>query len=77
VVYSGEADSVVLPAWQGEMGILAGHADFVVLLKRGLVRFEAKGSSRTIPVAGGFAEVSHNQVVVLPDEVGDVAEPAA
>ena len=67
VVYSDEADMVILPAWQGEMGVLAGHADFVVMLKQGLVKVEAKGRSQTISVSGGFAEISHNRVVVLPD----------
>ena len=74
MVYCGEADSVILPAWQGEMGILANHADFVVLLKSGAVRFEAKGSSRTIFVTGGFASVSRNQVTVLPDGVTEGAK---
>jgi F-type H+-transporting ATPase subunit epsilon len=72
VLYSGEADMVVLPAWQGEMGVLAGHADFVVMLKAGRVRLLAGGKTETIHVSGGFAEVSHDRVVVLPDEA-DVA----
>jgi F-type H+-transporting ATPase subunit epsilon len=69
VVYSDKADMVILPAWQGEMGILAGHADFVVMLKAGNVRVEGKGQSQTIPVSGGFAAVSHDRVVVLPDAI--------
>ena len=71
MVYSGEADSVVLPAWQGEMGVLADHADYVVALARGLLRFRAAGTSHTLAIAGGFAEVSRNKVIVLPEEVSE------
>jgi F-type H+-transporting ATPase subunit epsilon len=74
VVYSDEADMVILPAWQGEMGVLAGHADFVVMLKAGNVRIRGHGQSQTIPVSGGFAEISHDRVVVLPD-AAEAANP--
>jgi len=72
VLYTGEAEMVVLPAWQGEMGILPGHADFVVMLKAGHIRLVTGGKSETVNVSGGFAEVSHDRVVVLPD-AADVA----
>ena len=67
VIYSGAADSVVLPAAWGEMGVLAGHADFIVMLSKGPLRATAGGETRTFQVDGGFAEISHNRVVVLPD----------
>lgn len=68
-VYSGEVDTLVLPAMQGEMGVLAGHADFIVMLKKGDVRLSGGGESRTISIDGGFAEVSQDRVTVLPDSV--------
>ena len=77
VVYSDQADMVILPAWQGEMGILAGHADFVVLLKAGRVRVVAGGKSQTIHISGGLAEISHDRVVVLPDAADVAPQPHA
>jgi F-type H+-transporting ATPase subunit epsilon len=69
VVFSGEVDAVMLPALEGEMGILAGHADFIVMLGKGSVRATGRGETRDIAVSveGGYAEVSHDRVIVLPD----------
>jgi F-type H+-transporting ATPase subunit epsilon len=69
VLYSDEVDAVVLPALKGEMGVLAGHADFVVMLKKGDLRLSSHSESRAIAIEGGYAEVSHDKVVVLPDAV--------
>jgi len=69
VIYSGEVEALVLPAVQGEMGVLAGHADFIVMLKKGDVRLIGGGESRAIAIDGGFAEVSRDRVTVLPDSV--------
>ena len=33
--FEGEADQVVAPAWDGEMGILTGHAPMMALLGEG------------------------------------------
>jgi F-type H+-transporting ATPase subunit epsilon len=73
VIYSGKVDTLVLPAMQGEMGVLAGHADFIVMLRKGDVRLSGGGESRTITIDGGFAEVSRDRVTVLPDSVSTTA----
>ena len=69
VIYSGEVGTLVLPSVQGEMGVLAGHADFIVMLKQGEVRLAGAGESRTIAIDGGFAEISGDRVTVLPDSI--------
>ena len=71
VVYSAEVESVVLPAVEGEMGVLAGHADFIVMLKKGPLRIRSRTGTQAISVDGGYAEVSGDKVVVLPDAVTD------
>ncbi len=37
-VYEGEADQVVVPAWDGQLGVLRGHAPMLVLLGEGELR---------------------------------------
>jgi len=69
MVFSGPVEALVLPAVGGEMGVLAGHSDFIVMLKQGEVRFTGPGESRAIAIDGGYAEVSHDRVTVLPDAV--------
>lgn len=60
VVFEGAAESVVAPAFDGELGILPGHAPFVTLLGSGELRVRGAGADagntgRDAP-AGGEAE---------------------
>ncbi len=70
VLFEGEASGVVAPAFDGEIGILAGHAPLMTLLGRGELRLS--GESGTGPqrfrVAGGFLQVVDNQVRVVTEE---------
>ncbi len=38
VLFEGETDSVVAPAYDGEVGILTGHAPMMALLGKGVLR---------------------------------------
>lgn len=64
---------VVLPAVEGEMGILPGHAPFLVALKPGEVRVTAQGQVSRFAVSGGFAEISKNKVALFA-ETAEMAE---
>ena len=65
--FSGEGDFVVLPAWEGEMGVLPGHAPFLVQLKPGEVRFRAGAETKLFAVSGGFAEVRGDKVSLFAE----------
>jgi F-type H+-transporting ATPase subunit epsilon len=71
--FSGEGDSVVLPAWEGEMGVLPGHAPFLVQLKPGEVRLKADGDVKLFAVSGGFAEILDDKVSLFA-ETAEMAE---
>ena len=66
-VYEGEADMVVAPAWDGEMGILRGHAPMMVLLGQGEMRITRDGAMQRFFVSGGFLQVSDDVVSVLSE----------
>lgn len=70
-VYEGRADMVVVPAWDGEIGFLRGHAPLMALLGEGVMRVTADGAERRFHVAGGFVQVADNVVSVLSER----AEP--
>ena len=74
VVYSDEVDMVSLPAWDGEMGVLPDHADFIIMLRKGLLRVQKQGQAKAISIDGGYAEISNNRIVVLPDAVYDIKD---
>ncbi len=66
-LFSGEVDSVTLPAYDGAVTILAHHEPFVSTLKSGTIVVHKAGEINPIPfpVESGVVEVSNNQVTIL------------
>jgi F-type H+-transporting ATPase subunit epsilon len=74
LLLSRPVDMVVIPADEGEMGVLPKHAPMIVLLRGGVVRlFEAGQVTERLFVTGGFAEITPARVTVLADEAMPVA----
>jgi F-type H+-transporting ATPase subunit epsilon len=67
VAAQGQADFVVLPAFEGEMGVLPGHQPFLVQLAPGEVRITEKGEVRSFAVSGGFAEIKDDKVALFAE----------
>ncbi|MGD0091513.1 MAG: ATP synthase F1 subunit epsilon [Planctomycetota bacterium] len=68
-VYDGEAVSVVVPAFDGELGVLPGHASMLALLGTGELRVTATdGTLSRLAVRGGFLQIHQNKVTVLSQE---------
>lgn len=70
-VFQGAADMVVVPAWDGEVGVLRGHAPMMVLLGAGHIRVGRGKDVKRFAVSGGFLQVAHNVVTVLSESAGD------
>lgn len=68
-VFDGEADSVIAPAFDGELGILDNHAPLMTVLGSGVVTVKAGGVARRFRVQGGFLQVVKNSVRVLAEHV--------
>jgi F-type H+-transporting ATPase subunit epsilon len=64
VLFEGTTDSVVAPAFDGEVGILTGHAPMVTLLGHGALRL---GDGKRFNVDGGFLQVVDNVVRVVTE----------
>jgi len=67
VLFSGNVDQVDLPGIEGDMGILAGHAPLVTVLRPGIVIIYSEGRHEPIVVTGGFAEVGPSGLTILAD----------
>lgn len=74
MVYQGDADIVVLPGAEGEMGILPNHAPLLTTLKYGIIRVRLQGQEEVFTVAGGIAEVQPELVTILADAAENVEE---
>jgi F-type H+-transporting ATPase subunit epsilon len=64
-VVVGKAEDVVIPAKQGEIDILPGHAPYLGQIGTGVLRFTAEGKDVELMVSGGFVEVDHERVVLM------------
>ena len=74
------AESVIVPAHDGEIGILPGHARLLAKLGVGVLRVKTSGGTKQMFVEGGFVQVADNRVTVLTDTampVSDVDPSAA
>ncbi|MBM6593534.1 F0F1 ATP synthase subunit epsilon [Microvirga pudoricolor] len=68
VLFSGSVEAVVLPAVEGDMTVLAGHAPMMTALKTGfLVVTDNPGNGKRILIRGGFADINQNGLTVLAE----------
>lgn len=71
-VFDGEANAVVAPAYDGELGILENHAPLMTVLGTGTLTVRTGGGARRFHVQGGFLQVVQNSVRVLAEHVQGV-----
>jgi len=71
-LFSGPAVSVVAPAWDGEVGILPGHAPMITLLGHGELAVDLPGGgSERWHVAGGVLRVEGGELTILTEYAGE------
>ena len=74
LLLSRPVEMAVLPAAEGEMGVLPGHAPMIVALRGGVITVREDGQeTEKLFVAGGFAEITPARVTILADEATPVA----
>ena len=74
LAFSGEVDQVDVPGWEGDFGVLAGHAPVVAAVRPGILTITAGGTQQKIIVLGGLAEVADDRLTVLADVATSTAE---
>jgi F-type H+-transporting ATPase subunit epsilon len=62
-----QADEVVLPASDGEIGVLPGHTPLLALLRIGALRYRTGNTVQRLVISWGFAEVLPDRVIVLAE----------
>ena len=68
-IFSGEAEFVILPGVDGELGVYPRHTPLFTQIKPGAVRIKQPGVAEEVLVfvQGGFLEVQPHKVTVLAD----------
>jgi len=74
MVFQGNADTVILPGAEGEMGILPNHAPLLTTLKLGVITVRAQGKEEHFTVSGGVAEVQPDLVTILAAAAENIDE---
>ena len=65
--FTGSVDMVVVPAIDGELGILPQHTRLITALGTGELRIKSAEGERAMLISGGFVEVRADRVIVMAD----------
>ena len=73
-ILSEEVDEAIVPAVDGLMGILKGHADLLAALGDGVLEYKKSsgGTSRVQLNGGGFLQVEKNNIFVLAESTSSI-----
>jgi len=65
-----EVDMAILPAFDGEVGIMTSHVPFVFKMGNGLVKFYEKDKAidEQIFIYGGFSQVHKDKIEIVTDK---------
>jgi F-type H+-transporting ATPase subunit epsilon len=75
LLLSRSVDMVVIPASEGDMGVLEGHTPMIVTLRGGTIAlYDGDKVTDQFYVAGGFAEVTPERCTVLANESKPVSD---
>ena len=67
VLFEGEVESVVAPAFDGEVGILPQHAAMMALLGKGELRLGGGATAKRFRVESGFLQVLNDEVRIVTE----------
>ena len=74
VIFEARATAVTLPAYDGEVGILADRAPFLARLGVGWLKADTEKGHKAYLLDGGFAQVVDNKVSVLTESAWEVSD---
>jgi F-type H+-transporting ATPase subunit epsilon len=66
-ILSENVQSLEMPAKDGYLGVLPGHAPLITLLGVGTLTYHKGGETRYLSIIDGFAEVLPDRVIVLAE----------
>ncbi len=65
---------VVVPAFEGEMGILKDHISIISFLKPGIIKISSKSGDENYYVEDGIVEFKNNNLSILTSTIFKVAD---
>ena len=68
-LFKEDVTEVVVPAFEGEMGILKDHISIISFLKPGIITIQAKSGEEKYYVEDGIVEFKNNNLSVLTSSI--------
>ena len=65
---------VVVPAFEGEMGILKDHISIISFLKPGIIKILSKSFEESYYVEDGIVEFKNNNLSILTSSIFDIKD---
>ena len=65
---------VIVPAFEGEMGILKDHISIISFLKPGIINIKSKSKNEKYFVEDGIVEFKNNNLSILTSSIFNIAE---
>jgi len=69
-----DVSEVVVPAFEGEMGILKDHISIISFLKPGIIKILSKSGDENFYVEDGIVEFKNNNLSILTSTIFNVTE---
>ena len=69
-----DVTEVVVPAFEGEMGILKDHISIISFLKPGIIKIFSKSGEKHYYVEDGIVEFKNNNLSVLTSSIFDIKD---
>ena len=69
-----DVSEVVIPAFEGEMGILKDHISIISFLKPGIIKILSKSGDENYYVEDGIVEFKNNNLSILTSIIFNVAD---
>ena len=69
-----DATEVVVPAFEGEMGILKDHISIISFLKPGIIKVYSKSEENKYFVEDGIVEFKDNSLSILTSSIYNISE---
>ena len=70
----GDVSEVVVPAFEGEMGILKDHISIISFLKPGIIKILSKSGDENYYVEDGIVEFKNNNLSILTSSIFNLAD---
>ena len=69
-----DVSEVVVPAYEGEMGILKDHISIISFLKPGIIKILSKSGDENYYVEDGIVEFKNNNLSILTSSILSISE---